>query len=263
MVADRDRRAAQPSEDVKVTDKLTGPRSSARRADAGAEAPRVALKDEAYGQILEGVRSGEFAPGSEVTESQLAARFGFGKAPIRTALTRLVQEGWLQPLPRRGHRVKPLTIADTRDLFLTRKLVEPFTARLAAGRLDEDRRRQLEAAANPDHGAWKGMDGEQVFFAANREFHVGIANAAGSPRLAAIVAALHSEAERVLRYGMRQYGLGGPDLLNNWARGHVEILDALVAGDADAAERIARRQLESSERVVIEALRRETDKMPI
>ena len=221
------------------------------------------LKDEAYGKILEGVRSGEFLPGAMITEGQLSTKLGLSKAPIRTALTRLVQDGWLEPVSRRGHRVKPLTIADARDLFMTRKLVEPFTARMAAGRIDDATREVLLATCDPDHQDWRELDREPAFFAANKAFHVTIARASGSIRLADIVASLHDEAERVLRYATKQYGLSHLALFDNWTHGHVEILDALDANDGETAERLARTQLEHSERLVMDALRERAETLPI
>lgn len=212
------------------------------------------LQDNAYDRILESVRSGEFLPGSLITEGQLSSRFGFGKAPIRTALTRLVQDGWLQPMSRRGHRVKPLTIADVRDLFLTRKLVEPFATKLAANRIDQSTRVLLEEACDQDHDRWAKMEREAAFFAANKFFHVTIAEASGSTRLSNIIAILHDEAERVLRYASKTHGLTQLTTFDGWTHGHLEILSALNDADADRAERLALQQLEYSEQTVIEAL---------
>ncbi len=241
--------------------KMPKPKGQQKKPAAKA-APR-SLKDEAYDHILEGVRSGKFLPGTMITEGQLSTKYGLSKAPIRTALTRLVQDGWLEPVSRRGHRVKPLTIADARDLFMTRKLVEPFTARMAAGRIDPATQELLEAACDPDHENWQGMDPEPAFFAANKEFHVGIAKASGSIRLADIVGFLHDEAERVLRYAAQQHGSAEPNLYDDWAHGHDEILDALMTGDGKTAERLARTGLEKSERIVIEVLREKAEQLPI
>ena len=221
------------------------------------------LQDDAYDRILESVRSGEFLPGSLITEGQLSAKLGFGKAPIRTALTRLVQDGWLEPMSRRGHRVKPLTIADVRDLFLTRKLVEPFATRLAAKRIDPSSRAVLEAACDQDHERWAGMDREAAFFAANKCFHVAIAEASGSTRLAGIIATLHDEAERVLRYASKTHGLTHLTTFDGWTHGHLEILGALSASDADRAERLALQQLEHSEQTVIEALQMKVEALQL
>lgn len=215
------------------------------------------LKDLAYDYILEDVRCGEFPPGSEITEGQLVTRYGLSRAPIRSAFARLSQEGWLLPIPRRGHRVKPLTIGHVRDLFFTRKLIEPPVARMAAGRADQELLGRLDAACKRGYRAGD-PDGERLFFEANKAFHIGIADAAGSARLSAIIAALHDESERVLRYGMRHL-----DWARDWSHGHEEILHALAAGDGWTAEKIALRQLEVSERVVVEALQRELDGMPI
>ena len=234
-----------------------------RKSAPNGGAAKSSLNDKAYDDILECVRSSEFLPGSMITEGQLALKLGLSKAPIRTALTRLVQDGWLEPVLRRGHRVKPLTIADARDLFVTRKLIEPFTARMAAGRISDACRVALEAACDPKHANWRGLGPQSAFFAANKSFHVTIAEASGSRRLASVVASLHDEAERVLRYASKQHGLVQPDLLDDWAHGHDEILELLLSGNGRAAEKMALAQLEESERIVINALREKADQLPI
>ena len=215
------------------------------------------LRDRAYQEIFELLRSGDLQPGAEVTESQLTQRLGTTKSPVRAALAQLFQEGWLVPLARRGYRVKPLTVADVRDLFLVRKFVEPAGARLAAGQIDAALLKALDEACQ--RGFTPGdPDSERAFFAANKAFHVGIMKAAGSARLVALVASLHDEVERVLRFGMRYL-----DWSCDWCHGHSELLRALGDADADAAEAIALRQLETSERIVVEALRRQSDLMAI
>ncbi|MEM8987078.1 MAG: FCD domain-containing protein, partial [Pseudomonadota bacterium] len=115
----------------------------------------------------------------------------------------------------------------------------------------------------PKHKNWKGLDLEPAFFAANKDFHVGIAKASGSIRLTDIVSFLHDEAERVLRYAARQHGLVDTSLFEDWAHGHDEILEALIAGDGKTAERLARTGLEKSERIVIDVLREKAEQLPI
>lgn len=217
----------------------------------------MTLNDKAYEQILEGLLSGDLAPGAMLTESQVVEQYKLTLAPVRAALQRLSQEGWLLPQPRRGYRIKPLTIADTRDLFLMRKLIEPPAARMAAERIDAVRLRELDAVCalgfEPGDRA-----GEAAFFAANKAFHLGIAEASGSRRIVETVRILQNEAERILRFGMRYLNWS-----ENWNHGHSEMLEAMTEGDGVRAEKVALKQLETSEDVVMRALMLEAEDLPL
>ena len=81
------------------------------------------------------------APGSNVSEAELAARYGLGKAAIRRALIRLSERGWVQALSRRGYVVKPIALRDIGEIFSLRRMLEPVAARHAAGRADVNRLR--------------------------------------------------------------------------------------------------------------------------
>ena len=217
----------------------------------------MTLNDKAYGQILEGLLSGDLAPGAMLTESQAVEQYGLTLAPVRAALHRLSQEGWLIAQPRRGYLIKPLTIADTRDLFLMRKLIEPPAARLAARRIDTARLSELDAVCT--RGFQLGdRAAEDAFFAANKAFHLGIAEASGSRRIVEAVRILQNEAERVLRFGMRHLNWS-----DNWNHGHSELLDALAQKDGVRAEEVALKQLETSEDVVMKALMLEAEDLPL
>lgn len=217
----------------------------------------MSLNEKAYEQILEGLLSGDLAPGAMLTESQAVEQYKLTLAPARAALQRLSQEGWLLPQPRRGYLIKPLTIADTRDLFLMRKLIEPTAARMAAAHINATRLRELDAICmlgfKPGDRA-----AETAFFAANKAFHLGIAEASGSRRVVEAVRTLQNEAERVLRFGMRYLNWS-----ENWSHGHTEILEAMAKGDGAGAQKVALKQLETSEEIVISALMLEAEDLPL
>ena len=52
------------------------------------------------------IAGGVHPPGRHLVETQLAERFGVSRAPVRLALARLSQEGWLEHVPARGHTVR-------------------------------------------------------------------------------------------------------------------------------------------------------------
>jgi DNA-binding GntR family transcriptional regulator len=101
------------------------------------------LADEAYEALRERIVDCRLAPGSRVTERQLAADLGFGLTPVRQALARLDSEDLVRTLPRRGYQITPLTIESVNDLFQVWRILGPAIAELAGQNMPAENRAQL------------------------------------------------------------------------------------------------------------------------
>lgn len=185
-------------------------------------------------------------PGAEVTEHGLALAYGFGKTPVREALSRLAQEGLVRAVPRRGYLVSPITLKDVQDISAVRCLLEAEAARLAAGRVDGEELRRLDDLCRAGYDP-ADADSAAAFLAINREFHVTIARASRNERLVGMIAQLLDEMERLFHLGL---------VLRNrseeMAHEHKALVDALLAGDAAAAGRIAEAQIRAAQKMVID-----------
>jgi DNA-binding GntR family transcriptional regulator len=96
------------------------------------------LSERGYREIRRLIVTLELEPGSVISEPELQDRLGMGRTPIREALRRLANEHLVEVFPRRGMFVAAL---DTRDLAAISELreeLEPFAARLAAARRNDD-----------------------------------------------------------------------------------------------------------------------------
>jgi DNA-binding GntR family transcriptional regulator len=67
------------------------------------------LRDQALSRLRDAIVSGVLAPSAPVVIDELAAAFGLSSMPVREAVKRLVADGRVEELPRRSHRVAPLT----------------------------------------------------------------------------------------------------------------------------------------------------------
>lgn len=95
------------------------------------------MKNRAYDILKEKLVNCEFAPGSMLNEAQLAADLGYSRTPIREALNRIENEGFIRILPKKGIFVTDVTLNDVVQIFQTRLEIEPISLRLAAPYLPE------------------------------------------------------------------------------------------------------------------------------
>ncbi len=75
------------------------------------------LRDQAFVSLREAIVSGSLAPGAPLVIDDLAASFGLSAMPVREAVKRLVADGLVEELPRRAHRVAPLTRRTALDVL--------------------------------------------------------------------------------------------------------------------------------------------------
>lgn len=214
--------------------------------DQDETAPGVLL-EEAYNLIKRDIITHRLRPGQKVSEARLVQHTGFGRAPVRVAMTRLIQEGLIRAPSAKTTIISPLTMAEIREMFHLRNMIEPDAARLAIGRIDVAQLRHLNSFCDMEYRSGV-IDEEYAFLKANRDFHMAIAVASGHPTQARWIARLQDIAMRVLWIRVR---FGPPA---KWARGHDEIIEAIERRDPAAVERYARKHLVANERVILSML---------
>ncbi len=206
------------------------------------------LAERGYQSLRQAIIRCELQPGSQVTEPQLVAECGLGRAAVRTALKRLYQEGLVLPIARKGYRIAPITIKNVNDLFSIRLLLEPYAMRLAVGHVDFPELQRLETLCL---AGYQLGDKESVasFLRANTELHLTIVRASGNQRLMHMIAGLLDEMERFFHLGLMLR-----DRATEMYMEHKDLLEALIAQDGEWVEQISIEQIRSAQRMVIDAL---------
>lgn len=205
--------------------------------------------DQAFEQIKRGIILCRLAPGTRFSEAELSAMLGLGRAATRAALTRLGDTGLIQPIPRHGYVVTPITMASIRELFELRLILEPAAAALATGKVDIARLRAINSA--PQQAV---SESEQLAFVdSNRAFHRTIAAATGNRRLFALLEDIGDEMQRLVHLGL--FGGASKEVERRAAdRQHEDLIAALASGNSEAAREAARRHVEHARGLAIEAL---------
>lgn len=203
--------------------------------------PAAPAAPDAYARLRTLIVQGTLAPGSPLIESDLAARLRLSRTPIRAALLRLDQEGFVRFMPtgRTGRRasVAPLTVDDLREVFLIVGALEATAARLAAS-LGAQPREAVAAElhrANQALGAALKQRPPLLTLAQDEHvrFHRACAEAAGGRRLLAELNVLAPQAERY----QRLYSAATMYAIDEFAAAHEAIIAAIRRGQPDEAER--------------------------
>lgn len=188
------------------------------------------LRDE----IENGIVTGTFAPGERLDEVQLASRFGVSRTPIREALMQLGAIGLVEIRPRRGAVVVDPGPNRIYEMFEVMAELEGMAGSLAARRCTEEDRAKLLAAHAECERSMKRGDADAYYYD-NEKFHHAIYEASHSGFLIDQCKALH---RRLRPY--RRLQLRVRNRMNVSFGEHAGIVDAILAGEAEAARRLLR-----------------------
>ena len=93
-----------------------------------ANSPHESLVDKAYEAIRNDLTRGELVPGQKITFQELVKKYEISETPIKQALNRMVVEGLVESIPRKGMRIKPISIQDFNEIQDIRCLLETYLA---------------------------------------------------------------------------------------------------------------------------------------
>jgi DNA-binding GntR family transcriptional regulator len=238
----RPRKSAEPRPSQKPHAGAGRAPGAGRRASGAipAPAPHGSRPEQVYARLRDLIVQGQLAPGSRIVETEVAGRLGVSRTPVREALQRLQQEGYVlgsEHTQQSRLAVAPLTRADVHELLTIVGAIEGLAARGASQRDPQARRalaRELNAANADFHRAARTtpIDHGRLYDADER-FHRLIVESGAGPRLLALHDAVKPQAERYIRMYI---SLLVGDIRTSVDE-HGDIVAAIESGAADAAER--------------------------
>lgn len=191
---------------------------------------RTPLSERVYRQIRRAIIQGKMPPGQKLSEPELAAAYATSRSPVREALGRLEQEGFVTRRASGRVCVSPLDVSNLANIYVVRAALEGLAARLAAERLrpidlDEmakhvERMVELISAGEIDEG-----------IAAGSLFHEVIYRECGNPPLVEMIERLKTSIDRY-----RSIVAAFEDYDQQRIEEHRRILEALSKRNAASAE---------------------------
>jgi DNA-binding GntR family transcriptional regulator len=199
-----------------------------------------------YNEIKNLILCNEIMPGQKLHHQQLSERLGVSRTPVREALTRLVQEGYVSFLPNRGFTCKEIRKQEAEELYELREALEAFAVEKAIAGLTDAAIRELRAKMNA-----YGRDVQNRFtrerLVYDQDLHLQIAELSGNETL-----------KNMLRHVFERIVLKRrTDGLYDAARGvaahqeHLRLLEAMERRDAAAAVRVLRYHIQTGKKNVM------------
>ena len=222
-------------------------------------APSLTSSERVVASVREMILDGRLVPGARLGEVELAASLGVSRTPVREALTRLGAEGLVELSPNRGARVATWSREEIESIFDLRSALEPRLTALAVGaataedveELDELARRMLEV----------GLPGDaqdlEALVPLNRAFHDRLVQLAGHSALAnALSAAVKTPLQ------LRNFHTYDERSMRRSLAHHVEIVDAVRAGDPTWAQAVMTAHIHNARAVMVRAAQEEHPAAP-
>jgi DNA-binding GntR family transcriptional regulator len=228
-------------------------KSATRKTGALSAAPHGSRPDQVYVRLRDLIVQGSLAPGSRIVETEIASRLGVSRTPVREALQRLQQEGFVMGAPGAQQSrltVAPLTLADVHELLDIVGALEGLGAWRAAS-IEQGERRTLVKdlrALNQEfaRAARTAPVDHSKLYDADERLHRRIVQAGVGPRLLALHDAVKPQAERYIRMYISM--LTGD--IKSSVDEHETMIDAIEQGrDADAQRAVETNWRHASERL--------------
>jgi GntR family transcriptional regulator, rspAB operon transcriptional repressor len=204
------------------------------------------LSARVYNQIKQLILCNEIMPGQKLHHQELSERLGVSRTPVREALTRLVQEGYVSFLPNRGFTCKEIRIQEAEELYDLREALEAFAVEKAIAKLTRASLDQLrKKMSSYGRDVQKRFTRERLVY--DQDVHMQIIRLAGNETLTNTLS--HVFERIVLK--RRTDGLYDPARGLTAHEEHMRLLDAMQQRNVSAAVAIIREHIQAGKKNVM------------
>jgi len=202
------------------------------------------LAERIFEYVIKNIANGTFAPSEKISQRNLAKHLGVSQVPVREAMEKLQQSGWIDRFPQRGTFVKRFTEQEILDVFQIREMHEVAAVGILAERITREQLGELKNIADALQSANSGQHSED-YVVIDTQFHTQIIHLLGNERLDEIYKSvllqtrsfmLMGAARVPFVWGSRMEDPGDPT-------SHKPIYEALEKGDAELVQRLMRRHI--------------------
>lgn len=215
-------------------------RATAAAPDA-AVPPRANLADQVYARLKAELHDFMLVPGDRLSETEVGTRLGVSRTPVREALFRLRNEGFLMVEPKTGWSVRPLDFGKLDELYDLRITLELASVLklCTQGPKDADALEGLKAV-------WLVPAAERLTDALevgtlDEAFHATLVRAAGNTEIARV----HWDVTERIRI-IRRLDFTRADRIDATYAEHAKVLRAVLQRKPDQAQLLLKAHIDQS-----------------
>lgn len=190
--------------------------------------------DKVYDVMKRRIIELDYEPGQVLNEVDVAEEFDMSRTPIRKVFQQLSNDNLLNIVPRFGAQVAPIDFMYMKSVFEVTRVLDPFAAKLAVGRIKDKDIKELEEIIE----RLKKYNIESDYQEAIKDderFHKIIIESSANPPLNEVLSNLHNHTERLWHYSKRFF-----DEIDLFVASLSEILVGIKSGDENKAEDASR-----------------------
>ncbi|MGI6649613.1 MAG: GntR family transcriptional regulator [Bacillota bacterium] len=208
------------------------------------------LREIVFESLREAIINGVLKPGERLMEVQLAEEMGVSRTPVREAIRKLELEGFVIMVARKGAYVAGISMKDVVDVFEIRAALEGLAASLAAERITDEEKEEMERLLVRKAACVEAGDYDSLT-EIDTEFHELLYKASRNERLMQIISNLREQINR-----FRMVSLAFPGRGREALEEHKKMAEAIAERDAALAQALAQEHIENAENALLEAMQK-------
>lgn len=206
------------------------------------------VTEQLYYKIRHDIIDGVIQPGEKLIERSLADKYSVSRTPVREALRRLTESGFVQYFPRKGMVATTITISQAKEVFIIRENLEGIAAREAALNANEQNLKILKNNLHSMHDATL-KNNVTLLTDLNTEFHLNIKKMNDMPILRQM---LDNVWDQIIR--LRAFSLAEPGRPNRTYQEHLDIYNFISKKDYVKSEEAMREHVKQAKNSAISKL---------
>jgi DNA-binding GntR family transcriptional regulator len=204
------------------------------------------IRAQVLGNLRQAIVDRQLKPGQRLIERELVELIGVSRTSIREALRELAAEGLVTSIPNKGTVVASVTAEEARQLYQVRSALEGLAGRLFTENASPAQRNALVKML---HRMERAAEKDAPLRSVKDQFYQVLFEGCGNEALRDVVAGLHARISV-----LRSLSLSVPGRPAQTVAEMRTIVGAILAADAEAAERACIRHVENAGRIAIAAL---------
>ena len=198
------------------------------------------IREIIYEYLKQSILDGALKPGSRLIERDIAALLNASRTPVREAIRKLESEGFIEYLPRKGVIVRGFNLQEIEEIFSIRKVLESLVIRCAIARITPQQASDLQESIRKLEKS-ETVDSLEGVLKELGDFDDYVTDMAQMPLLKNFIFTLKHSLQRY-----RQMNLADRPRREMAVKEHLDILKAVLDGDAERAEKLVRSHIDHS-----------------